>query len=204
MGHEISTASNRPTGANWSHLPSCAPVVILARLMSGLARPTHMALACLVALAGCGGGGDDGAAPATSSSTGSSSTAAAKAPASAAGLAKPLYPSCGVGRFGKPSASPDVADGAQYWQVDYKVPPTAPRVVGATTVVTIVEQQPAQPRGKIGGGHEIVVAGHKVSLSPRTTKSPSNVAQWKTKAAKYLMLADGTTAALKKIIACLP
>ena len=174
--------------------------------MSGLARPICVALACLAALAGCGGGGDKGSSGTTSSAAATTPTTGtvAKAPASAAGLAKPFYPSCGVKRFGKPTASPLVNNGAQYWQVDYKVPPTAPRVTGLTSVVTIVEQAPTGPRGKVNGGHEIVVAGRAVSLSPRTTKSPSNVAQWKTKAAKYLMLADGTTATLRQIISCLP
>jgi hypothetical protein len=70
--------------------------------------------------------------------------------------------------------------------------------------VTIVERAPLGTPLKLPGGKEITVAGRKVLLRNRTTKT-IYVATWQTGKARYTALADGATpAALKRIIGCLP
>jgi hypothetical protein len=121
------------------------------------------------------------------------------------GLPKPVFPRCGVGRFNKPVTVPLVSDnGAQYWRVLYQVPVTAPKVNGVPTQLTLVEQSAKNLRGKLDGGKEVEVAGRKVSLRPAQPETPSNVAQWKTGKAKYILLADGNIAEMRKVIACFP
>jgi hypothetical protein len=179
---------------------------MFARLMR-LAR-LHVSTLATVALVsgGCGGSDDSSTPPRQPTTTASATTTTtAAAPAGAAGLAKPVYPRCGVKRFTKPVTAPLVADGgAQYWRILYQVPVTAPRVADLPSQLTIVEQAPNGRRGSLQGGREIVVAGHKVSLRPATKKTPSNVAQWKTSKAKYILLADGSIAQLRRVIACFP
>jgi hypothetical protein len=174
------------------------------------ARLMHVALvhlafvaAAVATIAGCGGSeASTPRAPVTSTSAG---TAHVKAPAHAPGLAKPIYLRCGVGRFKKPSATPLVAPGgAQYWRIVYLTPVTAPNIRGLPRNVTIVEQAPAGARGALQGGHDVAIAGRTVSLRPGNTKTPANVAQWKTHKARYILLADGSLAQLRRLIPCFP
>jgi hypothetical protein len=161
-------------------------------------------LAGLLAFAGCGGGSDETKAPAATTTAAATTTPAAAPPKRNPNLAKAIYPRCGVSRFSKPHASPMVADTAQYWRIVYQTPVTAPRVKGIPTQLTLVEQAPVGPRGSLNGAREVVVAGHKVSLRRARPKTPSNVARWQTSQARYTLLQDGSLAAVKRIIACLP
>ena len=176
---------------------------MFARLM----RVPILALgaATLVAIAGCGGSDSSDKTTSSAAKTTSSTSTAAKAPASAAGLEKPLFATCGVKRFQKPQKAPLVgAGGAQYWRVVYLLPATAPTIEGQPSNLTLVEQTPAGPRRKLDGGHDEVIGKITVSLRPGNSKTPANVAQWTTPKARYVLIADGGLPALRKLIPCFP
>jgi hypothetical protein len=155
-------------------------------------------------VAGCGSD-DGGTEPAASAASPQpATTQEAPPPDSSTVLAEPLLPRCGVDKLGKPQTEPKLNDGRTGWQIVYQNASSAPRVPGQPSVVTIVEQPPAGPRGSLQGGRDVTVAGHKVSFRDATSETPSNVAQWKTRKARYVVLADGAPGALERIIGCLP
>jgi hypothetical protein len=162
-----------------------------------VAVPTLIALALM---SGCGSGG--------STHTSPPGTAIPTTPSTTAALARPLYARCGTRRFAAPVAQRTSRPGAkiQTWRVTYLYPPVAPVVhPGQTTNVLILERPPSGPRGNIRGGHDIVIAGRNVSLLKTRGGAATYAAQWKTRAAHYVMLVNGSsTATLARLVACLP
>jgi hypothetical protein len=159
-------------------------------------RALALLLASTLLLAACGGSHSK----ATGGSGSGQRVAGASAPAF---LAKPLYARCGTSTFVPPTTSGTARDG---WQVVYAFPAISPRPPrpGQTTRITIVESSASGRRGQIRGGREIVVAGRSVSFLDRTARA-GYVAQWKTKTAHYIALADGRSAQpFERVIACLP
>lgn len=150
-------------------------------------------------LAGCGGGSGSGAKPSSSHTT---STAPA---AHVTGLAKPVYPRCGVERFAKPQTAPLHGNTVgQYWQVSYILPSKAPQIKGAMSLITLLEQSPELKAGAVQGGQKLVFGGQTVSFRKAGGKTPQNVVQWRTAAARYIMIVDGPLAAIKRLVSCLP
>lgn len=149
-------------------------------------------LATLTLLAGCGG--DDGKQAASKRSN--------------VNLDRPVYPRCGVEGFPKPrvesKTSPD--RNARFWSLSYLLtapkpgyPPTAPRTL------LIVEFSSALPRHKLPGIPEVRIAGRLVSFHTPDKKLPTYSAQWKTRRARYAVIADGSdTKRVKRLIACMP
>jgi hypothetical protein len=177
---------------------------MFARLMR--LATLHLGLAVLALAAGCGSGDDEPAPEPASTSPAETTTATttSKKPAKA-GLAKPVYPTCGVRRFNEPVEVPLVAEGGgQYWRLVYQLPASAPRIEGQATQLTLVEQPPTVEGIGVEGGRDVVIAGKKVSLRRARPDTPSNVAQWRTKRARYSLLADGSIAELRRMIRCLP
>jgi hypothetical protein len=71
--------------------------------------------------------------------------------------------------------------------------------------VTILEQSPALPPGALKGARTIVVAGRRARLRAPHAGSSVFVATWRTAAARYLMLANGSRPdVLEEFIGCLP
>ena len=167
--------------------------------------PWHLALllACVVT-AGCGGD-DDEPAPAAAKKPAPAKDKAATTKEAAKGLAKPIFATCGVDKFGKPATIPLVNDvGHQYWRVIYQLPMSAPRIQGQQTQVTVVEQAPSAKRGTLEGGRDVRIAGRKVNFRRARPKTPSHVALWTTDIARYTLLTDGSIADVRRVIACFP
>jgi hypothetical protein len=136
-------------------------------------------------LGGCGGGHD-------------STKSAAK-------LAKPIPPTCGVDNFRAPTITP--APGRPGgWELVYQFPakpPRAPRP-GETTVVDVLEEPPVTYRPHLKGGHEETVAGRQVSVVPGAGFKSSVVA-WTTHTARYIIIANGNKPTTwQRILGCLP
>lgn len=164
-----------------------------------------MSVMLALAVSACGGGSEPSSGSADDGLPSTTTGPAAAPPAKAPGLANAIRPACGVGTLKKPHVDAQLGDnGGQYWRLVYESPVTAPRIKGAITILTIVEQDPALPRGSLDGGHDVKVAGRSVSLRQGTKKTPSNVAQWKTRKARYIVLADGSLQSLERLIRCFP
>src|SRR4051794_4077157 len=147
----------------------------------------HAVTLLVLALAGGGCGGSSSKTTVESASTATTAKNQPPPPKHVSGLAKPIFARCEVKRFNKPVTVPLVAsNGTQYWRVLYQIPVTAPRVGDLPTQLTIVEESPSYPRGTLTGGHDVTIAGRNVNLRPGQAKTPANVAQWKTKTAKYI------------------
>jgi hypothetical protein len=153
------------------------------------------AAVALAVLVGCGGSGTNDARTATTAKT-----SAAKSK----GLATALRPRCGVGRFGRRRINPVVKDGKKSWQLSFVLAPTAPKIEGQTTTMTVLESEPG-PVETVVGAHFVTVAGRRVSLRKKSPQIPNHIAEWRTDKAHYVALADGdTTEALYDLIRCLP
>ncbi len=158
------------------------------RAMSGMGRiSTSTALVAVCAAAGCGGGGN--------SSTGSG-----------ASLSHPLYPRCTFPTFRNPVTTPVIGPGGgRAWQVAYLPPPQAPVQAAQTNNVLIIEQSPKLPQIGVKRGHTIVVAGRRVSFRSPEPRAREFVAQWNTKTARYVVIANGSSpTTIERFIACLP
>jgi hypothetical protein len=158
-----------------------------------------LALVTGIAVAGCGNSGEKKA----SGGNGSGKTPRRSGPS----LSRPVYPRCAFPTFAKPTASPTTAfGGSKAWQLSYRPQPlsrTPPPE--QTSNVLIVEQSPVLPPPSVTRGHATVVAGRRVSLRAPDATSDGFVAAWRTRRARYVVLANGKRpATLKRFIACLP
>jgi hypothetical protein len=153
----------------------------------------------LLAFAGCGG---DGEGEGSHAKTAGGRATTTPAPA----LSSPIRPRCKFRAFRHPTVQRTIGPGGGHgWQVSY-LPPALSRVrPGQTTNVLIVEQSPALPASGVEGGQTIIVAGRRVSFRTPAAKTGTFLAEFKTKRARYTVLANGDRpTTLKKFIACLP
>jgi len=158
------------------------------------ARLLLLTTAALASLVGCGDKGPQTPASPTT----------AKTVVKSMGLPKPLKPRCGVGRFATQTIRPVNDGGKKSWQFSFILAPTAPKINGQTTTLTVLETAPHRIQ-KVVGARFVNVAGRRVSLRKKTPQIPNHIAEWKTPNAHYVALADGdTTEALVGLIRCLP
>jgi hypothetical protein len=121
------------------------------------------------------------------------------------GLAKAIYPRCGVDSFEPTRARPHPREKGA-WVLTYAIKrnPDRPPPPGATTGATIYESPPTGGRPKLGNGRDVTIAGRRVSLVDRTAQT-SYVASWNTKTANYTVIADGSSPrAIGELVRCLP
>jgi hypothetical protein len=121
-------------------------------------------------------------------------------------LAKAIPPSCGVDRF-TPARTGPAPGRTGGWELIYQFPANPPRPPqpGETTVVDLVEEPPVSGHPRLKGGHDVTVAGRTVSLVPGAGVRRATVAQWTTRAARYIIIANGSsTDTLNRIVGCLP
>ena len=122
------------------------------------------------------------------------------------GLAKPLFPRCGVRAFGEPQVVEIAEHGG--WRLVYTHPAAqnAPDVKGVTTTINIDERPPGSKRvsyAKQPGARVLRVRGLKVDFAPAESADAFS-AQWVTKRARYSVLADGSGQIVRKLVRCVP
>lgn len=147
---------------------------------------------------GCGGS-DSGTEAERAQGTTAEEPAAARGDDRA--LPRALFPRCGVDTFATPTVTRSPHGG---WRVVYSYPTRAPRrpAKGQTSVLSLAERPPESTRLRYANARTIRVRGRRVDL---TGGQGSWVAQWVTKRARYVAIANGeSTAVLRKVIACTP
>jgi hypothetical protein len=153
-----------------------------------------------VVIGGCGGGSSN------AGKTVSPTTTTTKPKVSGPSLARAVYPTCKFAGFAPPQLKRITGpSGGLAWQFDYLLPRGVPYRRGVTSNVLIVEQSPMLPDVGAAGGHPVVVAGRRVSLRFLPRPGGLFLAVWRTKSARYEVLASGDrTTTLRRFIACLP
>jgi hypothetical protein len=127
------------------------------------------------------------------------------------GLPQPIYPTCRVSGFARPTARQAVLARGQgpVWTLNYthrraaQIPPGDPQ----TTVVVIVEFSLDAPQARLGNGptERVAISGRQVRLRRPTKTNPNFAADWKTERARYTLVANGTSpTTMRRFISCLP